>query len=157
MRGKDSGDLPPATRPKDYLIPCKYLSRSQGWEGWLAPAALPKRLLDTPQHLPRSQDWEGWLAPATYSKDYLIPCKYLSRSQGWEGWLAPAALPKRLLNTLQVPLPISRLGRWACPRCVAQKIPRYSASTTPNLKVGKGGLPPATYSKVYWILRKHLP
>src|SRR5258708_1010041 len=63
--------------------------------------------------------------------------RHHSRSQGWERWLAAAVSPKRSLNTLEAPLPISRLGRVACPRCLAQEITQYSGSASPDLKVGK--------------------
>src|SRR5258705_1708202 len=52
------------------------------------------------------------------------------------------------------PLPISRLGKVACPRCLAQEITQYSGSASPDLKVGKGGLPPLSRPRDHSILWK---
>jgi hypothetical protein len=35
------------SHPSETPTVCKYLPRSQGWEGWLAPAASPKSSLNT--------------------------------------------------------------------------------------------------------------
>jgi hypothetical protein len=67
----------------------------------------------------------------------------------------PRSSPKRSLNTLQAPLPISRSGRVACPRCLTQSSLKYSASTSPHLKVRKVGLPPLPRPKDPSILCKH--
>ena len=48
------------------------------------------------------------------------------------------------------PLPRSQgWEEWACPRKLAQHRTRYSASTIPDLKVRKGGLPPQPCPKDY--------
>ncbi len=58
------------------------------------------------------------------------PCKHHYQSQGQEGWLAPAQWPK--------------------------KITQFTASTPPDLKVRKVGLPPLSCPKDHSILCNHL-
>src|SRR5258705_2350493 len=55
----------------------------------------------------------------------------------------------------QPPIPISRSGRVACPRCLTQEVTQHTASTNPNLKVRKGGLPPLPHPRSHSTHGKH--